>query len=743
MNIFDKRPLSLILCIMLGAFVFFAFYNIPNLAICALIFLTLLFLCTFIPTIKQRIKPLFIRVVIICTVFSVIASSLYFNVWFKAYDRYTDEVTLYGTVTEIDENAYQKGVIIKTDNVNGDPFSRYKLKAYLESEKYYGYSIGSKVYIKGRIEPLKSDDSSFNTESYYASQGISGIVSDVTEFSITGIGEYPLEHKITVQREQICRRIIYLSNKDVGGLLCALLLGDRSALPERLQLDFARIGIAHILALSGMHLAVLAIGLSRLLQFLKLGKKPATVITVIFTFLYMALTGFSVSVTRAGVMLIISSLLYLFARTRDSLTSLLIAVSFICILQPYSVYDLSLWLSAFATLGIVVMSEYLSEKYSKASFIKWLKTSLLASIFSISATFAICITQFNGISLVAPLTTLLFSPIVELFLYVGTVLLFVGSLIPVNILLNPIGRFIVYLSGIISDFEWVYVSTNFKVIEFLSIVFSICFFGFFIFKIKRKKIAISALCLFLCTIFSTSAALTYNSENESQIVYYSNDSEQIIMGDGGDICVIEIANYRKSSAYEAISSATDSKFTLIDKYIFTHYSSGLDHNVNTLLKSMLIKEIYVPEPKNENENKILESILKTVSDYRATLIVYESGELIKVGRHTVAPVYHSEIGETKKNILIIRAYEKIFTYLNVDSLDGETKSMALETIAASDAIIFGRHESGTDDYKFTYKIENAEAIIFSSEKITMNSSTFNFYTERNAIFSPEKVYLKR
>ena len=136
MNIFDKRPLSLILCIMLGAFVFFAFFDIPGLAVTVLILLALFFICTFISPVKNHMKPAFIRTVIICAVVSIISSTVYFNVWFKAYNRYTDEVTLEGTITEIDDYTYQKGVIIKTENINGDSFSKYKLKAYLESDKY-------------------------------------------------------------------------------------------------------------------------------------------------------------------------------------------------------------------------------------------------------------------------------------------------------------------------------------------------------------------------------------------------------------------------------------------------------------------------------------------------------------------------------------------------------------------------------------------------------------------------------
>ena len=213
-------------------------------------------------------------------------------------------------------------------------------------------------------------------------------------------------------------RLINLSNKESGGLLAALLLGERDCLPIGTKVDFARIGISHVLALSGMHLAILVIGLSKLLAFFGVGKKTRTLISIIFTLFYMTLTGFSVSVTRAGVMLICSSLLFLLSRTKDSMTSLFIAVTLIVISSPYSIYDTSLWLSAFATLGIVVFSEIQNGRVFIHPSVNWIITSLLSTFFALGATFVFTSLKFNGISMLAPIATLIFSIIIEIFIYI-------------------------------------------------------------------------------------------------------------------------------------------------------------------------------------------------------------------------------------------------------------------------------------------------------------------------------------
>ena len=101
------------------------------------------------------------------------------------------------------------------------------------------------------------------------------------------------------------------SDAETGGLLGAILLGDRTYLSGQTSLDFSRIGISHVLALSGMHLAILILGIEKLLSLIGISKKARYIITIILTLAYVALTGFSVSVVRAGIMLIIRSLLHL------------------------------------------------------------------------------------------------------------------------------------------------------------------------------------------------------------------------------------------------------------------------------------------------------------------------------------------------------------------------------------------------------------------------------------------------
>lgn len=442
MNIFYRRPLCLILCIALGSFVCFSVFDSILPRILLLSISVGAFILSFVGRIKNMIPYVFTRIICCVIVASALFSYLYFDMWFKAYDRYEGESTVVGTVEEIKDGSYNTILYVKASDINGTALSNYRLVVYVDAYDAYKCTVGSEVTVCGSISRFTSGED-FDAESYYTSKGYSGVINFPSSFSYENSGSKPLSYWISQLRGAISSLMIDSSDDRSGGLLAALVMGEREHLPLGTKLDFSRIGISHVLALSGMHLAILVIGLSRLLSFIGVGKKTATVISILFTVAYMALTGFSVSVTRAGVMLICSSLLYLLSRTKDSMTSLFIAVSLIVIVTPYSIFDMSLWLSAFATLGIIVFSELQNGRVMIHPLINWFISSILSTFFALGATFIFTALKFNGISMLAPLTTLVFSLLIEIFIYVGIAMLAFGWFVPIKIVFIPFGDLLI------------------------------------------------------------------------------------------------------------------------------------------------------------------------------------------------------------------------------------------------------------------------------------------------------------
>lgn len=144
-----------------------------------------------------------------------------------------------------------------------------------------------------------------------------------------------------------------------SAVINAVTVGDRSEISEYISKLFSYSGTSHLLVVSGLHLTVWAMGLARIMQ--KSGKlrRFKTAAGILGVFFYAALTGFGLSVIRAGVMMIILLLAGSFKRGADSLNSLGAAVSLILAVNPMSARSISLWLSVLSTAGIVICSKEL------------------------------------------------------------------------------------------------------------------------------------------------------------------------------------------------------------------------------------------------------------------------------------------------------------------------------------------------------------------------------------------------
>jgi competence protein ComEC len=133
-------------------------------------------------------------------------------------------------------------------------------------------------------------------------------------------------------------------------------------------------------------------------------------------------------------MLIITSLLFLLSHRADSITTLFVAVTAILIIEPYAVFDVGLWLSAFATLGILLFLEFYEGVKSKgkptvkARLFNALVIPVVISLFAFGATFLLSAATFDRFSLLAPITTPIYSIPIEIYMYLGILFLICGKL---------------------------------------------------------------------------------------------------------------------------------------------------------------------------------------------------------------------------------------------------------------------------------------------------------------------------
>ena len=257
---------------------------------------------------------------------------------------------------------------------------------------------------------------------------------------------------------------------DAGRFVAALLLGDSSFIDKETRQEFSAAGVAHVLALSGLHVGFLALIIWWLLfplDYLR-QKKLRLVITIIAIALFTVFTGLSPSVVRATVMIGMVFASLIFYRRSLSLNALALAALLILVFSPSSLFSVGFQLS-FITVGAVLMFARLPESLtSQFKWVNYLTSTAITSLVAMLATVALCAHYFHTVSLMSVLANLLILPVLPLFMVLGALFLLVtaaGMNWPIlDYLLNGIYRYIHWAASAVSNLPLshiggVYVST--------------------------------------------------------------------------------------------------------------------------------------------------------------------------------------------------------------------------------------------------------------------------------------------
>lgn len=154
----------------------------------------------------------------------------------------------------------------------------------------------------------------------------------------------------------------------------AMLFGDTSVLSEDLKDSFRATGIAHLLAVSGLHVSIIILLFGFLLKKLKVGVKSNLIINAIFLVCYCYLCNFSVSVMRASLMALFALYALLRGKAYDNLSVLSLIAFVVLLINPLEMFNVSFVLSFSAVLSIILMAGPLKRIFDKVFYDKFSKT---------------------------------------------------------------------------------------------------------------------------------------------------------------------------------------------------------------------------------------------------------------------------------------------------------------------------------------------------------------------------------
>lgn len=319
------------------------------------------------------------------------------------------------------ENSYN--YIMQVEKINGEKVKNFKIKVSssepLEADVYDTF-IG-KVHFY-----LPKNTRTFDYEKHYRSKNIylccyayNYLPYDVKCSS----NEFNINKEILILRAKLisCTRSTF--PEKLANVMNGFLLGEKHNFPEDIKNNFDKIGVYHLISTSGIHICILNSFLLKILKKLKLGNKISVSISCSAIFFFMALTCFTPSVMRAGIMMIIYNLGTIFFRKSDSLNSLGIAIMAIILPNPNAALGINLWLSVLSSMGIILNEKKIKElicsklgNISQNEFCRNLIGSISVSISVSIFTLPVSIWFFRKTSLIFILSNLIMIPFSSLLL---------------------------------------------------------------------------------------------------------------------------------------------------------------------------------------------------------------------------------------------------------------------------------------------------------------------------------------
>jgi competence protein ComEC len=277
---------------------------------------------------------------------------------------------------------------------------------------------------KGAAIPMSFDQAQYNSLIKMDATGIVFSAENIKNTPSIGVDFF------SRARMMLTNAVTEKMGKKAGGIGSALLTGDKSAISPDIREKFVNSGTAHILAISGLHMSLVAsiffftfLKISLYLGFIFKkfnARRFAAFLTIAVTYLYLALSGFSPSATRAFIMTTIGLFGIILGKGAISLRSISIAALCMLIFDPASLFLVSFQLSFCAVTALISFYErykYVFPKiiFNSKSVIKkaavYITASSLTTIVASIATFPISVATFNRYSLSGILGNLVAIPL--------------------------------------------------------------------------------------------------------------------------------------------------------------------------------------------------------------------------------------------------------------------------------------------------------------------------------------------
>lgn len=329
-----------------------------------------------------------------------------FREWIQKYGE-GDAVSciIEGKVKRIENRENQTVLILRTEqieSISGTTNQAYTIRITNASrsgnsigEEEAPIQIGNRIRceVELRLPAMPTNPGEFNGSSYYRSRGID-FLGYTKEIQMIDHG-YSRVFQWLVQMQRKAQTCFYETlSEENAGIMSAMLLGTNWELDSEVRKLFQRNGIAHILAISALHISIIGGVLYRILRKFGCSYACAGIPVMVVLLLYGWMTGFSGSTIRAILMFLLMLGGDILGRTYDMLTATGLACLLMLVENPMRLLDAGFLLSFSAVLALGAVVPFVQESFGALSkpglsevrnnakfrhgFVRYLKTSLIS-----------------------------------------------------------------------------------------------------------------------------------------------------------------------------------------------------------------------------------------------------------------------------------------------------------------------------------------------------------------------------
>ncbi len=379
-------------------------------------------------------------------------------------------------------------VTLEITDIGGEEYGTYYYTARVVGSEYKALN-GAKVGVSAstpfevQVCDFVSAEVTFNiagsnlgsSQLYYRSSGIflkthilDGYEIEKNPDKSLGFYFYSIKQAIS---EIICANL----SEDSAGVVNSIFLGDKNGLNYKDEVNFQYLGISHIFCVSGLHVTLISSLVYKFLSALLERKRILYGATIFAVWFFVAITGFSYSSIRSGVMLSVYYLGCMIGRESNSLNSLGFAALVICLLNPFSATNVSFLYSFFATFGMLVMPK---PKFIKRIRIKAFRSVIETAVMSVGVsvfTLPIQIFFFGTATLISPLTNCLIFFVIPLLMsctVIAVILSLFTSVLSSFFFLvcSVIAKYLLFISNTVANFPYTTVDASMGFVRIFTVM---------------------------------------------------------------------------------------------------------------------------------------------------------------------------------------------------------------------------------------------------------------------------------